>query len=409
MTATQRPPHPFVYTVLIVPFGATGGFVGVALAFLATRVGLTVQQGATLIAVSSFPSMWKFFWAPVADRTLTRKRWYLLSCAACAAGMAAMATLPLSPRTMLPMCAVIFATSLASTFLGFAVEALVAHVTPPGDRGRVSGWFQAGNLGGSGLGGGLGLWLLLTLRAPWQAGLVLAATMLACAVALRWLPEVPADDVADGTTLRGSVVHVARDMGAVLRSTEGILCGALCFLPIGTGAAAGVLTQATVAAAWGAGEREVGMVQGFMTGAVSMVGCLAGGALCGRRMSARTAYVAYGVAMAAVTLAMAFAPLTVRSYVFYNVLYAFVTGLSYAAFSSFVFDAIGKGHAATKYNGFASLSNIPIWYMGLLLARAQTSLGARGMLCAESALGVLGMMVFWGIARALPPRATAAA
>ena len=49
--ATRHPPHPFLYTVLIAPFGATFGFVSVALAFLATRKGLTVAQGAELIAV----------------------------------------------------------------------------------------------------------------------------------------------------------------------------------------------------------------------------------------------------------------------------------------------------------------------------------------------------------------------
>ena len=397
MTTSPRPPHPVAYTILIVPFGATGGFVGVALGFLATRVGLTVQQGATLLAVSSFPSVWKFFWAPVADRTLTRKRWYVLACVGCAAGMAAMATLPLSPRTLLPMSAIILVTALAATFLGFAVEAMVAHLTPPEDRGRVSGWFQAGNLGGSGIGGGIGLWLLHAMRAPWQAGLVLALLMLACAIPLRWLPDVAAD--GDGRSLKASMRHVATDMWTVLKSPEGILCGALCFLPIGTGAAAGVLTQATVAALWGAHEREVGMVQGFLTGAVSMAGCLAGGYLCGRRFDARKAYVVFGVAMAAVTLAMAFAPFTVPDYVGFNVAYAFVTGLSYAAFSSFVFDAIGKGHAATKYNGFASLSNAPIWYMGLLLASAQTRFGARGMLCTESVLGVLGVVVFVGLTR----------
>src|SRR4051812_46556348 len=148
----RRPPHPFVYTVLIVPFGATSGFVSVALAYLATKVGLTVQQGATLIAVSLFPNVWKFFWAPVSDRTLTRKRWYLIACLACALGMAGMATVPLNPRTLPLVSGIIFLTSLAATFLGFAVEGLVAHITPPDDRGRVSGWFQAGNLGGAGIG-----------------------------------------------------------------------------------------------------------------------------------------------------------------------------------------------------------------------------------------------------------------
>ena len=35
--------------------------------------------------------------------------------------------------------------------------AMVAAATSPDDQGRVSAWFQVGNLGGSGLGGGLGI------------------------------------------------------------------------------------------------------------------------------------------------------------------------------------------------------------------------------------------------------------
>ena len=57
-------------------------------------------------------------------------------------------------------------------------------------------------------------------------------------------------------------------------------------------------------------------------------------------------------------------------------------------------DAIGAGNAATKYNGYASLSNFPIWYMGLALAAVETRLGPTGMLLTESACGVLGIVAF---------------
>jgi MFS family permease len=390
------PPHPFVYTLLILPFGATTGFVTVALAYLATKVGLTVEQGATLIAVSLFPNVWKFFWAPIGDRTLTRKRWYVISCIACAIGMAAMATLPLGPKTMMWMNVIIFVTSVAATFNGFAVEGLVAHITPPHDRGRVSGWFQAGNLGGSGIGGGLGLWLLTKLPAPWEAGLVLGVTMLLCCVPLRFVRDVPAD--AGAGSMWVAVKHVGLDMWQVVKAPSGILCSVLCFVPVGTGAAGGVLTQAEVAAHWGAHEHEVELVQGFLTGGVSMVGCLVGGYVCAHLLSARKAYAVFGALMAVVTLAMAFTAPTVTAYVGFNLAYSFTTGLCYAAFSSFVLDAIGKGSAATKYNGFASLSNLPIWYMGLVLAYTETKWGPTGMLLTESGMGVAGIVVFIAVA-----------
>lgn len=41
--ATGRGPHPFVWTVLYLPFGALSGFVTVALTFLATKHGLSIS------------------------------------------------------------------------------------------------------------------------------------------------------------------------------------------------------------------------------------------------------------------------------------------------------------------------------------------------------------------------------
>ncbi len=400
---TRKPPHPLAYTILIVPFGATSGFATVTLAFLATRVGLEVEDGAALVAVSLFPNVWKFLWSPIGDMTLSRTRWYLISCVLCALGMFAMATLPLGPSTLGAMTAIVLVTSIAATFLGFAVEGMIAAATPAAERGTVSGWYQAGNLGGSGVGGGLGLVLLNTLPAPWMAGTILGVLTLACALPLLVVPNVPR------TPSTGSVLaatrDVARDVWRAVTSREGALGAFLCFLPVATGAAGSVLAQSEVAARWGAGEHEVALTQGFLTGGVSMVGCLAGGAIC-QRLDARTAYALFGALMAAVTAAMALSPMVRSTYVGYAIAYAFVTGLSYAAFSALVFDAIGhEGHAATKYNGFASLSNTPIWYVGLVLAWAETRWGPEAMLFVESGLGLVGIVLFAIASYAFPRRA----
>ncbi len=408
--ALGKPPHPFLYTVLIVPFGASSGFVAVALAFLATKNGLTVEQGAMLVAANLLPNVWKFFWAPIADKTLTRKRWYVLSVIAVAASMFVMAVVPLGPRTLDLMTVLILVSSFGATFIGFSVESIMAHVTPPAQRGSVSGWFQAGNLGGNGIGGGIGLYLLNNVPQPWMAGAIIAALMVACMIPLPFVPEVKAELSRD--SVGASIKHVAVDLWSVLKSSNGMLCAALCFLPIGTGAAASVLAQAEVAQFWGAGENEVALVQGFATGVVSMFGCLAGGFICARWLNARVAYAVFGALMAISTALVAIAPRTVLIFVGFNMVYAFITGLSYSAFTAFVLDAIGAGHAATKYNGFASLSNAPIWYTGLLLAWAHTKWGPTGMLATESMMGVAGILLF-GVAlvamKRLSPRPLVAA
>ena len=106
---------------------------------------------------------------------------------------------------------------------------------------------------------------------------------------------------------------------------------------------------------------------------------------------------------------MAFAPRTEEMYVVFTLIYAFIQGLTYAAFTAVVLEAIGLGAAATKYNVYASLSNMPIAYMTLVDGWAHTRWGAAGLLDVEAAIGVAGILVFVGVAALLPRRPSQAA
>jgi hypothetical protein len=193
--------------------------------------------------------------------------------------------------------------------------------------------------------------------------------------------------------VRAEVTRVVRALWAMLRTRGGLLSAVLCVLPVGTGAAQVVLTQSRVAAVWGAGVEQVALVQGLLSGVVTTVGCFVGGALC-QRLHPRTAYASIGLALAAVAVAMGVAPATVAMYVVWNFVYAFTVGLAYAAFTALVLEAMGTGSAATKYNVFASLSNFPLWWLGLLLGVAAEKWGARRMLFTEAAIGAAGIVVF---------------
>lgn len=81
-------------------------------------------------------------------------------------------------------------------------------------------------------------------------------------------------------------------------------------------------------------------------------------------------------------------------YVGWSLVYSFAVGLAYAAFTAFVLEAMGTGSGATKYNVFASLSNFPIWWAGLLLGFVADKSGPRTMLFGEAAIGVVGVVVF---------------
>jgi MFS transporter, PAT family, beta-lactamase induction signal transducer AmpG len=383
-------PHPVVWLILYLPFGALGGFVSVALTFLATQHGLSIAEGALLNGASLLTQWLKWIWAPLVDISLSPKRWYVLSTGASALGILVMAAMPMSPETLGLLLAVIAVTSLINSVVGMAVESLIATSTPPDQVGRVSAWFQAGNLGGAGLGGGLGLLLITKLPQSWMSGAVLGTLFMACCMALSWAPEgTQAGPGKPMAAIKGVVVSLWQ----MLKTKSGLLSGILCILPIGTGAAQGVLTQAKVAEHWGAGATEVGLVQGLVAGFVTAAGCFAGGWLC-NRLYPRTAYATVGLVLALVAVSMALWPATVHAYVVWNLLYAFWVGLAYSAFTAFVLLSMGAGAAAAKYNVFASLSNFPLWWVGLLLGWVADRMGPTSMLLTEAGLGVLGVLVF---------------
>ncbi len=375
--------------VLIIPFGVMTGYLSVALAYELTQAGVSVEAVAELVAISFVPQTWKFLWAPVADTTLSRKSWYLLGGLTSAAGIFAMGAVPADGKFMPLLYAVVLLSNFAVTFLAMSVESLMVYGTPAEEKGRAGGWFQAGNLGGSGLGGGAGLWLAQNLPAPWMAGAILAAVCASCCLALLFVGEPPST-LLHGTYAR-RLVEVFRDLWRACRSRPVLLALLICFLPIGTGAVSGLWSA--VADDWHASADTVALVTGALGGIVSAIGCLVGGYVCDR-MDRKTAYALYGLLQAGCAVAMALAARTEAMYVVFTTLYAFISGLTYAAFSAVVLEAIGLGAAATKYNLFASLSNMPIAYMTLVAGWAHTRWGSGGMLDTEAAICVLGIVVF---------------
>ena len=248
------------------------------------------------------------------------------------------------------------------------------------------------------MGGALGLFLIQHLSKPWMSGAIMGILFMLCCLALIPLPEIKAH-AGDKSSVM-AVKSVAVGFWNTLKERVGILTALLCILPIATGAAQGTLTQATVAAYWGAGATHVELVQGLFSGIITAIGCFIGGWVC-NRISAHTAYAIFGLALSVIALLMAISPATITMYVVWNMIYALGVGLSYAAFTSMALIAIGRGAAATGYNIFASLSNFPLWWLGLLLGIVADRRGPRAMLITEAILGAVGVLVFMLIERKL--------
>jgi MFS transporter, PAT family, beta-lactamase induction signal transducer AmpG len=390
-----RAAHPVVFLLLNVPFGALGGYITVTIGYLLGQSGVNAADIAELVAVSVLPNTWKFAWAPLVDTTLTRKAWYVLGTLFTAVGIAAMGIVPAIASELALLTSIVFVVSLVNTMVSIAADGLLAYATDEAGKGRAGGWYQAGNLGGLGIGGGAALWLTQVLPDPWMAGAILGAACALCCLALLFIGEGETSNRAAG--IWRNLVEVGRDMWSVARSKRGFLGLLICFLPIGSGAASNL--WAGIADDWHAGADAVALATGIASGIVSAVGCVIGGYF-SDRIDRKLSYAIYGVLQALCAVAMALAPRTESMYVVFTLAYAMITGLTYAGFTAVVLEAIGRGAAATKYNVFASLSNIPIAYVTVVDGWAHTRWNEAAMLYTEAAIGVAALLFFAAVAAA---------
>ncbi|MBW8783552.1 MAG: MFS transporter [Novosphingobium sp.] len=386
-----------LFLPLFAPFGISSGYVSVTLGFLLHRAGLSVATVATLVALSVWPQTWKVFWAPIVDTVGNPKLWYGLGAALVGTTILAMSVLPATRAELTALAVLVLLSSVASTLVSMSTEVFMAHCVAPDAQGSASGWAMAGNLGGAGIGGGLGLTLAEHAGTPWVSGAVLGAICFACWAAVLALPPAPRGQ-RQGSYV-AALVEVGRDVWKVAKSRLGYLALILMLLPI----ASGGVSWSAIAGEWRAGADLVALVNGVAGGLVSAVGCLIGGYVCGR-MDVKRAYALFGILCGVAAVTMAWLPRTPTNFVTFTMLYALTTGSGYAAYSAVVLEAIGKGAAATKFNLFSALSNVPIAAMTTWDGIIHDRLGTRVMLYFELAAPAATLTLFAGFAHLTRPR-----
>ncbi len=388
---TTKHVHPSIFMFLYLPFGVLSGYVTVTLGYLLTNAGIPLVQVAPIVSIGLLPNILKFLWAPLIDTTLTVKKWYLLTNVLTAIGIMIIGILPLQTGYLTTITLIVLFTNVANSFIAMTTESLVAHDVPDNLKGRAGGWLQAGNLGGLGLGGGAGLWLADKIS-PFAGAAIIAIAILLCSFGLIFLSEPPSF-IKEKSYLK-TIRNLNRDIWSLLKSRMGFLALILCFLPIGSGAASNLWSA--ISKDWGASANTVALIVGVVGGVLSAIGCLTGGWI-SDLMDRKKAYILFGMVQALCALGMAFSPRTQEMFILWTSLYAVSTGLTYAGFSAFVLEAIGKGAAATKYNVFASLSNAPIYYMIFVDEWAHGKWSAFGMLIGEVIMAIIGIVLFISI------------
>ncbi|MFZ0491332.1 MAG: MFS transporter [Salegentibacter sp.] len=377
---------PFNFLFLSAPGGISFGFVSVTLPYILTQHGFSVGQAAGITAIGLSANLWRFLWAPIVDLTLSLNKWYLIGVSLCALSLMAIGMVPLDAGYKTLLIIMVFISQVAATFSVAPVGGMMAKVVDESQKGRTAGFYQAGNLGGIGIGGGAGIWL--TTHFSYLISLiVIAVAMLFCALALRNIPTV----VSEKGAVKERVKSILFDVRELLKSKIAIYSALLIMTPIGIGALGSMWSS--IAANWSVLPDTIALVTGVLSAIASILGCTVGGWWCDK-MNQWWGFFGAGFIMLVITLILAVVPFTPLFYIAGVLFYAFATGLAFAAFSAVVLHAIGKGAASTKYALFSSLGNVAPVYMLAVDGWIYDLKGVKVTLLMEALFGLIFILLF---------------
>jgi PAT family beta-lactamase induction signal transducer AmpG len=400
----KRHVHPALFGLLIMPFGTITGYCGVTLPRLFELEGQTATAIAAFQALAMQPHSFKFLIEPMLDARYRKKSWFLWSIAITAL-MLPLAIfvrgrnhgLSLGARTIAPLSllvAILFVANAAVATSSGAMHALMATTLPVHKKGAAAGWAMAGNLGGYGVGGAIGLFVTQKMSTGLAAALM-TALVVACAAPAFFIEE----EEPEAHPLGRAILRLLRDTWKTVKSKQGWTGLVICLSPVGAGGATGLFSA--MASEYQAGDQQVALVNGLFGGIVSALGCVVGGYVADR-MNRRLVYALAGAASAAVAIGMSMMKINPSTYTYGCLAYSFVNGIAFAAWAAFVLDLMGHdAGVATKHALFAAAANQATNYMTVLdgLASDRKILGGRlgkgavAVLRADALQTVIGLLV----------------
>jgi len=395
--AGEAPPN-FLWCILYLPYGILNGYVTVTLVFDLGQAGVSTVAIAFIGTLNLIPQIAKFLWGVPLDTHFTYRGWYVVSTVLSGIGLALMGFIHPGIHTLPLLSTAVLITTIANTIVSMTTDALTAHSVPMTHRGRASGWAQAGNIGGSGLGGGLGLWLAQHYSGE-LAATALAILTVACLGGLVFIGEP--EHSHRHPSLTQTLSNIWNDVWSMMRSRIGLLAMVLLLVPCATGAASNL--WAAVAVDWHANADVVAIIAGVAGGLVSTVGCLTAGKFCDLT-DHKFGYILSAALMALCAIFMAAAPRTPAMFIVFALLYALINGFAYAAFGAVMLEAMGRGAAATKGPILHGLTNVPVVLMTWVDGWAQTHYGSGAMLVVEGVVGFVGIGAFYLFVFATRPR-----
>jgi PAT family beta-lactamase induction signal transducer AmpG len=388
----QSHTKPFYIFFLMLPSGISNGFIAVVLPFLLTEKGFPVATTAGIVALGVSANLWRFAWGPMVDVSLSSRKWYWIGLLACVITLLLICFIPFSIRSYGWLSLIVFLSQTAATFIVLPINAIMAHTIEEKQKGIASGWYQAGSLAGTGLGGGAGLWLATHIGIGTSVIVLCLLSVLFGAMILLIRDIVH----EQGKKLGKQLKEMGKDLLQMLRTPVSLYVIIFLTMPLGTGAAS--YLWSAIANDWHVDADTVALVTGLLSGLASALGCLIGGWTADRK-GIWFAYFGCGTASALIALLMAFLPMQPIVYVIGVLTYAIAMGMIYAAFTALVLFATGKKHVATRFSILCSLGNLPVVYMTAFNGEIHDRYNSRWMLVGEALLGILTVIVFMVVLR----------
>lgn len=389
-SAEERTKAPIlVFAFLGVPLGVAMGFITLTFPFLATEAHLPVAATASAVALGMLAQALRALWAPLADISLTFKRWCMLGAMGTALLLVAIAFVPIDIRHIGVISALLFALGAMACLQNTPAGGLMAYAVPDSSKGRASGATIFGGMTGTALGGAFGIWIAAHTGSPKLAAGVLAAL---CLVALPALPFVsePSREIHE-VPVAGQLSAMFADVWSVLKTRRAILVALIVLTPIGLGATS--FFWPAIAPEWKVSADLLSLLGGLGTTIVLMLGCLGAGWL-SDRIDSLAVFLLAGLFVCLAGTALAFGPRTPSAFSIWSLAYMFSVGAANAAYLAMIMAVIGRGVAAFKYAVLNSLGNVPTAYMTAFNGWVHDRAGVTAMLLVEAGSCLVLIVVF---------------
>ncbi len=377
---------PFYIFFILLPYGISVGFATVTLPYLLTQNGFSVEKAALITAIGISASLWRFLFGPIIDLTFSLKKWYVLSVLLCTSSLLVLCFTPFTIKGEWLLIMFVLISQVAANILMLPVGGFMANRVAPNKKGMASGWFQAGNLGGVGLGGGAGLWIATNYNVH-ISGIFLCVASILFALPVFLIQDIKSNKA---NSIFSSLVNMGKDLLSMIKVPIILFTIIMLCLPIGTGAASNLWSA--IASDWQVNANTVALITGAISGIAGIIGCIAGGFIADK-WGNWIGYLGSGIFCALITLAIAALPYQPIVYIVGVLVYNFGIGLINAAFSSVILYAIGKHNAATKYALLSSLGNIPVVLMTSVDGWSHDKYNSKSMLAIEAAAGILFILI----------------